>query len=237
MKELLGSAVLQMKAKAQWEVAGYSDRARDLHKTLMLWGITPHTASVFTTWIWAQGLLLPSVPYEHTQTDRHTGSVTAPQASEGPQSSSRNRRQQLGQRWLKAQPYSGCLGPKQQPRGSLPLLEGHSGGKFGVPFLCPSSPLESITVQLNNTWWSRVQPHVLPFPLGQSSHFKRNYGSAVTGKAHSVWAIPSQWWFCSSFQQFWIYMRPFFLGQEFQVPLIHYWRTESERQTNLSFAF
>lgn len=58
----------------------------------------------------------------------------------------------------------------------------------------------------------------------------------MTGKAHGVWAIPSQWWFCSSFQQFWIYVPPFLLGQEFQVPVIHYWRTESKGQTNLSFA-
>lgn len=35
-KEFLATAVLQMKAQAQWEVACYSDRARDLHKTLVL---------------------------------------------------------------------------------------------------------------------------------------------------------------------------------------------------------
>lgn len=36
MKDLLASAVLQMKAEAQWEVTGYSVRGRDLHLTLML---------------------------------------------------------------------------------------------------------------------------------------------------------------------------------------------------------
>lgn len=71
-------------------------------------------------------------------------------------------------------------------RGALLPLEGHSEVKFWVPFLSPSSPRESVTVQLNDTWWSRAQPHVLSFPLEQSSLFKKNYGSAVTGKAHDV---------------------------------------------------
>lgn len=46
-KELLVSAVLQVNAKAQWEVAGHSGQ-RDLHKTLVLRGIPPHTALGFT---------------------------------------------------------------------------------------------------------------------------------------------------------------------------------------------
>lgn len=155
MKELLASAVLQMKAKAQWEVAGYSGQSQGLAQSTDAGGIS---------------LLLPSLSCMRTETD--TGSVTAPQASERPQSSCGSRRQQLGRRCgssQKAQPSSGCPGPKQQPRALLPL-EGHSEAKVWVLLLCPSSPRESITVQLNNTWRSRVQP---PFPLGQSSLFKR----------------------------------------------------------------
>lgn len=123
-KELLASTVLQVNAKAQWEVAGHSGQSQGFAQNT---GAARHPSSHRSRVHHLPHLStrtcscpLPLMCTDR-QTGRQTGSATAPQASEGSQSSSGSRRQQLGQRCgpsLKAQPYSGCLGPKQQPRGS-----------------------------------------------------------------------------------------------------------------------
>lgn len=122
------------------------------------------------------------------------------------------------------------------------LLRHQSKGeaKVSVPFLHPSSPRlqrGSTTVQVKSTWGSRAQSYALSFPLRQGLLFKRKHGSAMAGKARGVWVIPGQWWFCLSFHAFWLYVPPALLGWEFQAPVIHYWRTQSEGQTDLLFAF
>lgn len=180
------------------------DRARDLHKTLMLQGIPPHTALRFTTsCIWAQEpapVLFPLMC-----TDRQTGKLGQSQlhklqrghkAALGAGDSSWDR--DVDPHWRLS--HTLVVLAQSSSQGALLPLEGHSKAKFWVPFLCPSSPWESITVQLKNTWQSRAQPHALPFPMGQRSLFKRNYSSAMTGKTHGVWAMPSQWWICNLFR-------------------------------------
>lgn len=82
----------------------------------------------------------------------------------------------------------------------------------------------------------RAQSYTKFFSLGQSLLFKKKYGSVMTEEPHIAWVIPRQWWFCSSFYAFWLHVPPSLLGWEFQVPVIHYWRTHSEGQTSLLFA-
>lgn len=229
-----------MKAEAQWEVTGDSGQSQGFaENTGAVMHCSLHSFRVHHLHL---GTWACSCPLPLMCTDRQTDTQGQSQlhklqsghkAALGAGDSSWDR--DVDPHWRLS--HTLVVLAQISSQGALLPWEGHSEAKFWVPFLCPSSPWQSITVQLKSTWRSRALLHVLPFPLGQSSLFKRNYGSAMTGKAHGVWAIPSQWWFWSSFLQFWLYVPPFLLGQEFQVPVIHYWRTESEGQTNLSFSF
>lgn len=179
------------------------DGGSNLHKTLLQ--CSPPAPE-------HKSLLLPSLPYVHRQTDRQAGTLAQSQLHKLQRGHKAALEQETAagtEKWTLTE--GSAMLWLSWPRAAAKGLFCHwrVTVKFWVPFLCPSSPQESVTEQLNNTWWSRVQPHVLPFPSRQSSLFKRNYGSAMTGKAHGVWAIPSQWWFCSSFQQVGIYVPPF----------------------------
>lgn len=116
-------------------------RARDSHKSLMLlWHPSSRLFGIHhLLQPEGQRLLSPSLPYVCRQTDTHRGSVTAPHASEEAESSSGSRSQQSGQRSEaspKAQRYSGCIGPQQQPRGSCAIR-----AKVKQRFRCRSSTL------------------------------------------------------------------------------------------------
>lgn len=122
----------------------------------------------------------------------------------------------------------------------LVASKGHGEAKVLVPFLHLSSPhlqRGSPMMQLQSTRGSRAQSYVFSFPLGQSLLIRKKYGSAMLGKVCGGWVIHRQWWFCSSFHAFCLYVPPSLLGWELQVPAVHFWRTQSEGQTNLLFAF
>lgn len=245
MKELLPELCCRWKLRPSGRLHITQGRARDLHKSLILqwhpfsglWYSSPPAA-------WGPEAALALSPLL-AQTDRHRHTEGRSQLH----MLQRSQKAALGagdRSWDREvephQRFSDTLVAlaRSSSRGALVPSKGHREAKVSVPFLHPSSPhlqRGSTTVQLKSTWGSRAQSYVLSFPLGQSSLFKRKYGSTMTGKARGVWVTPGQWWFCSSFHAFWLYVPPSLLGWEFQVPVIHYWRTQSEGQTNSLFDY
>lgn len=225
-----------MNTKAQWEVASYSGQSQGFaQNTDAARHPSSHCSEVHhLLHLSTRTCSCPLPPYVHRQTDRQANWVSHSSTSfRGVTKQLWEQETAVGTEMWTLTEGSAILWlswPKAAAKGLFCHWRVIAKQSFG--FHSSALPLLGNLSQCSWRTPGRAEHSLMSFlSLWGRGHFLKGTIAQLWQGRHMVFELclaSDESVICSGFQQFWLYVPPFLLGQEFQGPVIHYWRTESE---------